>query len=861
MSSVFAPIQYGWGVVYWLLIEGVPVVWIERETGLTLPTGYGQDASLVIDKSSDVGQLVDRESGLGAGYPLTFQLLDTVTIRSWLRKWSLSTEIALAVAWNDATIHVESITGWPAGGVFWLGLERIEYTGTADGGDPRFTGCTRGTAGSLASIHYPGTISGICTDLPRWWRGRQARLFASPMAPSSTMTGSSLIDEAAEVWRGVIDQGPDRVGGLWELQAQALDRRLDLQLTAKITGSVIDLAPRYAIEPSLSVVLQLKGWNLGPVVAQWEFWIELNPFAAMASGDLLTPAEQADAIKAAWLVALPLAKNLVSGLFDAANYLGVLVVAQNAGAWWWKVTLQAGAVTAPGLISDKISFNGSDSPGSLTKKDTFDLTPVAGQLLWLNWKSNGDHLIGHATMGALVNPGVSGIAVELDAPVPVGLSTYGNLKLNDKHVLYTKMAASGTLAFFAGLYAETNKTIDLSAVKIGDSVEVLNTNGGKAAIVLRELLSSSGTGQRGAYDTKGLGEGYGMDGSGADTSAVYNASFDKLAAGPLVALPVEVVTSGHTFAECFGGLLALSQRGVVVRGDDALGVRRQRLAMVSTEPGGGDYDVTITDLELLTTEGDSVTAVRKRDVPNTITVSIPQGSDSPDVFQIQDSPAAAQQGVILAEYELPFFGKATADQVTQWALARFVPAQTEQIIELKLVPWIDIDVGDLVRLELTHFAIWQWSTGTPGYTGNGRVLGVRRQLLDGSLTATILIDGTTQKLALCPAAVVVDHDGPAGAPTKIRIEQRFYQHLHKSLSLAATIDVWHFEAGLGDEAGGGGYTVSAVVDNGTDAELTVAAVLGGAVLSAYSWLTLPDTANATVYQNGFAHVSDGSSWG
>ena len=125
MGSVYAPVRYGWGVVYWLTVEGVPVVWIEGETVQTLPSGYTQDASLVIDKSSEVGQLVDRESGLGAGFPLTFQLLDTATVRTWLRKWDLQAELAEPVAWNDATIYVDAVAGWPAAGTFWLGLERV----------------------------------------------------------------------------------------------------------------------------------------------------------------------------------------------------------------------------------------------------------------------------------------------------------------------------------------------------------------------------------------------------------------------------------------------------------------------------------------------------------------------------------------------------------------------------------------------------------------------------------------------------------------------------------------------------------------------------------------------------------------
>ena len=103
------------------------------------------------------------------------------------------------------------------------------------------------------------------------------------------------------------------MGGLWEYQALALDRKLEQPLAAPVTGTVIDLAPRYPVQPAHSVGIHLKGWNAaGPPAAIWEFWVYLEPYSALAAGTLLTPAQQADAIKAAWVVALPLAKNLTT---------------------------------------------------------------------------------------------------------------------------------------------------------------------------------------------------------------------------------------------------------------------------------------------------------------------------------------------------------------------------------------------------------------------------------------------------------------------------------------------------------------------------------------------------------------------
>lgn len=858
MSVVWSPGQYGWGVVYWLQVEGVPVVWLERETALTLPAGFAQDGSLVIDRSSEVGQLVDRESGLGAGYPLTWQLLDTLTARAWFRRPSLLASLRENVAWNDAVIRVDDVSAWPAGGgVFWLGLERVEYAATVGGGDPRFTGCVRGTAGSLASEHRAGSVGGVCTDLPRWWRGRQVRLFASPVTPSGTMTGAALLDEADEIWRGVVDVGPDRVGGLWEFQSQSLDRRLDLRLAAPVTGKVLDSVTRWPVEPGLSFQVHIVGWDntAPPAVKLWEFAISVEPFSGYASGALLTGAEQADAVKAAWVAALPLAIDLVSGLPGAGIYLGPLVCGGKGPPWLWSLGLVAGAVPIPGVIAHTIGFNQEPVPPEKTHVVNYYVAIGAGTVQWLGWASNGDQINGAYQPGTPGPAAFAGLAVELDAPVAV-LPAWGSLKVDGKAVQFAASSLSGSLAYFSKLYVTPGKPFVLSA-KAGAEVELVYTDGGQAHDVMRDLLCSSGSGQLGAFDTLPLGQGYGLDGRVASaTSAVEVDSFAKLAQGPLVALPVEARFGGQTLAEVFGGLLSLGQRGVVTRGDDLSGARRQRLQLVSTEPGGSAWVASIGDEHLLTTDGDPVQAVRRRDVCNTVRLATPAGS-----VLVQDVPSAAAQGEVAREFNVPFFGKVSAEQASQWALSLFIPAQTEQAIEVRVVPWLDLDVGDLVRVQLTHFAIWQWSSGTLGFDGVGRVLGVKRELKSGAVTATILIDGGPVKRGLCPAMAVQTWTGPAAAPVTITVPRRYFAHVSQTLALAAPARLLHFEAGLGAEDAGGGYNVSAAVDTGTACVLTVAAVLGGAVLSAASWLTLPELATASDYQAGFAHDGDGSVWG
>lgn len=897
--GVWSPSKYGWGTVFWLRVEGVPFVWIERETTQTLPTGCTQDASLVIDRSSEVGQLVDRNTGLGSGFPLTFHLLDTVASRSWLKRWAYSADLNADASQSAVTLNVTSAQNWPAPGTpqpLWLGIERITYGGTTvvAGVTTQFTGCTRGTAGSLSTAHYAGTLGGQCTDLPRWWRGRQVRLFASPVDPSGYMTGSTLESECEEVWRGHLDDGPNRVGNLWEFGALSLDRLLSRPLVAPVVGKIVGTG-KYPIKSADTFHLFLAGYDglTAAAAMTWGFNISIYPYAALADNTVLTPDEQAGYIKAAWATAIlpaTAAPNMVGGAFNANTYIGDVVVYPQPvdvkkganfssveyykGSWTFTVRL----LTAAGTLRVECAraVNGSQVGG-----------PMSGIIWAAPYSNNGvqslllhsaGHLLTDVKTTSAPPAALAGITVQMDAGADA-VPTSGKLLVQGIPAISYSAADVTTpgVAHFTGI---TGYSAD-PAKLMGKSVEVGFLETGSFADVMRRLLVSSGTAlnRHSVYDTLGYGQGYSLD---ANTTAADNRaavdpdSFAKLATGALVDLQANVSGAGQSFADIFGGVCALANRAIVARVDSgttaggAVGLRRVRLGMVETDPGGSHYTVTITNLDLLTGDGEPVQTVRRRDVLNTITVQLVQGSDEGDKYIVRDGPAVAEQGAIEATFSLPVQNKTITTAIEQWTLSRFAAAQTLQAIEVQCVPWVgDVEVGDVVRLDLTHYAIWQWTTGTPGYTGQGRVLGVRRRLADGAMTLTILIDGATSMRSLSPAAQVSAFAGPAAAPTTIDLPNQYHAHMVQALTDAgADIRLDHYTPGGGAEAGGGFYTISAaaLVDvAGTSyCRLTRATVGGGAVLSTASaspsTLTLPATANASTYQGLFAHTLDGSSW-
>ena len=888
--GVWSPSKYGWNVCFWLRVEGVPVVWIERETTQTLPAGYTQDASLVIDRSSEVGQLVDRDTGLGSGFPLTFHLLDTATVRAWLKRWAYSADLSANATPAATTINVTSAQAWPTSGAFWLGIERITYTGVTapSGTTTSFTGCTRGTGGSLLTAHYAGTLGGQATDLPRWWRGRQVRLFASPVDPSGYMTGAALEDECEEVWRGHINDGPHREGNLWEFGAVSLDRILARPMVAPVAGKIVGTG-KYPIKAADSLQVYLAGYDglTAAAAMTFGFNITIYPYAALADNTVLTPDEQAKYILDAWTAAVALAPNMVGGLFNGATYLGNLVVySQPAdvkkganfssveyykGSWTFTVRLLSAVGTLAVVWARAV--NGKPV-GSVGQVWTSPYSNTGVQSLQLH---SAGHLLTDCKTTSAPPATLAGITVQLDAGADAVPSS-GKLRVEgvpDISYSASDVTTPG-VAHFTGI---TGYSAD-PAKLMGKTVEVGFSATGSFADVMRRLLVASGTAalRHATFDTLGYGQGYSLD---ANTTAADNRaavdpdSFAQFATGALVDLHADVRGAGESFGDIFGGVCALANRAVVARvdsgttGGGAVGLRRVRLGMVSTEAGGSHYLVKITDNDLLTGGGEAVKAVRRKDVPNTLTVQLVQGADEGDKYIARDGPAVAEQGAVEATFSLPVSavsGKTVTDKIEQWTSSRFASSQTAQAIEILCVPWVDdVEVGDVVRLELTHYAIWQWTTGTPGYTGQGRVLGVRRRLTDGAVTLTILIDGATAMRSLSPAAQVSAFAGSAAAPTSIDVPQQYFAHMAQALKDAgSSIRLTHYTPGGGAEAGGGAYTISAAAITAGVCRLTVATVIGGAVLSTAtaspSTLTLPATATATVYQGLFAHTLDGSSW-
>ncbi len=877
---IWQSLQYGWNVNYWATVAGLPVVWSEAAVNDTLPSGFTSCLSLLsIDRSAEVGQSVNRTTGMGQGLPLTFSILSAPGSATWMQSPSATTVVTGTVQPADPTIYVKDTSAFPAApGTIYIGLEAMSYSSMTS---TTFTISQRGCFGTLPSSHYVGTLGGTVTNRPRIWRGREVRLYAAPMAPDGTATGSTLADESVEVWRGTIDQGPYRDGNdKFTFEALALDRALSNPLPAGATGVVMGSNTRAAVFQTQWLRVTLEAYDSSDVaVSGYPLTIYIQPFSAMPWNSLKTVDEQIALVQAAWnAVVTDLSAPVISiGVnesfsFDPFSGSGNVVkpyitIPVDSSISKTVLTVEIGGYGDTTVARDhEAMFWGPHGIGSYTNPQPIMLGFKTGYNILTPLDPQYGFEIAHFN-----------VAVQMDDPTDA-IPLFGTCKIGDQELAYMS-STEGNIVYLSELtdvkaYTDPNYNhpwIPPTDVK-GQKVEFHFNVKGTPADVARTLLESSGTATlRGAYDTGGYGEGYAIQGGASSKSAVDEASFDVFLNGSAVDMKMRVGGSSVSFQDMFSGLLTLAQRGLVARPDASGNVR---LGVVATDVNGSWYKTKITDADLLGYAGDPIASVRKRDPITQIKVSLSANAQSKDptsVYTLQETSGVLEIGGQVLDLTIGLDGPQPSvdGKIQGWAASILAQGHDCQTIEVRVVPWLDITVGALVRLETTHPALWNFATGTEGYTGQARCLGARRDLAGGALILTLIIQGGAVVSGLCPAAIVQTFTGTGSAPTMIDLEARFLSYMQDCIASESgdPVRLDHYQPGRGNEAGGGYVMISAAVPinvSGTDyCRLVVSSyTLGVALSTSYrSTLTLPATANATGWQRMFAHASDGTFWG
>lgn len=823
---IWDAVRYGWSPVYYLTIEGIPVIWTETALGLTLPTGYTTEAAALSLEAAAIGtEQIDRQRGVAMTAPLGFKLLDNATTRAYLSRWDLETRITATADYGDATIAVDDTTGWGVPGSLHIGRELVTYTGK---GANSFTGCTRGVCG-LAYTHRVGTSGQTITDKPRYWLGRQVTLWAKPCDASGAVPGAALATDAVEVWRGRISGMPARHRDGFAFQAEQLDRLLDAPLAGKISGTVKGTGGYYAVNLADQAVIGISLMDAAAVYTDYSATLYIWTGSGKTQGQAVTGADVRAQVVTAW-------SNWVTGNNLAAVF-GALT--------WWKSTLN-GLWTASILVKANVLIEGIE---------VWTDVPVKGSAIPAIMPSgmSGDMNCGTGweAVESPMDPGGAsvGIIAELDDALAADVVAPGLLRVTVGKQLfqfaYDFVVDSGANVYF-GTTGKSAFPFKLAGVVGASCYIAQDSNGTTAELMLRALETSGAPGLRGTFDTLQQGLGYGID-----STLLTEADF---ASDPTVQFDGIYEPDGRAFAEVFGGVLALYRRAVVGRVDAGAWTLR----LVSTDPGGTDNADTLADSDLLAHAGDPVESFERALAPNSVTIRIT--SADAEIVQIYNANADIE-ATGRREVEYPISATTPSDVTDSTAalvLGLFAADQMAQAVKLRVGPWVAAQPGDVVYLDgLTHPALWDWVTGAQGYSGTGRVVGRMFDPVTLAVSLVVLIAGGVTVSSLCPSAEVLGYDGTAANPISITIAGTYLT----VMQVAVPCSVMHYQPGQ-TEATTTGYTIASVAKVAGQCVLTVGGIFGAPVLSTgASYLTWPTSATDTAFQARFSHAADGTSWG
>ena len=859
LPKVYAATKYGWGVVYCVTIEGIATVFTERELGLTLPGAApfadytAEDGSLVVDDSGPVGSDLDRTQGVGVGLSFGFALLDTSAVRTALLAPSYTARLTAAVTAAATTIAVDDTTGWASAGQFWLGVERVEYTGTTA---TSFTGCTRGTAGK-AYAHSLGSASSIVTDKPRWYIGREITLWAYAVDPIGQVPGSTFGDEEniVCVWRGYIEEGPQRTPHGFRFEASALDRRLARPLQALASGTVANTTARHTIAPSEVVGLTVRLLNASNV-EQWSHTITWSPFSALSAASLYSGAQLRSLVVSTFATALAAAGSPATTRIELIKWI---TDPTSPERYRLAVEIKSSALTV-GYFAEAALVLASSSYWTAAPSWQNRVNTTSGNLT-IPPSSTADQLLPTydnplrpiGTPGASV-AGITGLAIKLDEGDPANVTAPVTVDLQAQdggasvRLVAGKVSSVQGLLYVGGFTSISGPGIPKADV-VGSSAAVLYAMQGSIKTAILEHLHSSGTEnlRDSTYDKLQRAQGYGLL-----TSRVNQPSFSDL--DGIISITLDTTTGARSLVDIFAGLLALTQYAIVARVDVTDDYRQIKLTLVRTALGSSGGEVSITDADLLALTQSPVEVLDRARPINLIKLALDGGAD----VTFSDPAAAETFGTVEQTWKVPHNVRDQVHSLATPLVAAYLATQpTIQVFRLRVACNVDAHVGDSVELSLTHPAIYDWQSGTQGFTGPAVVLGRSFDLRTMAVSLTVAASAMIKTSALSPAALVTAYSGA----TSITLARGWYTHMKQTLDASGgSFRLVVYDPGSVEDPTNY-LDIDAVTDTGAACLLGIQTEGGSLTPTAnQSYVTLPETGNADAFQKKFAHVGDGGAF-
>lgn len=719
-------LRSGCYVVRGALIDGIPYTLGERRlyttTGIeALPPDdeYTRSAALAITPGLSVSVEPDREKGVAGGRAFDLQLrrqsLEDEGLGAALFK-SPSTTAILAADVTDvstSTLTVDSTTGWATSGRLYIGHECVRYSATTS---TSFDGAVRGIAG-LAHYHAANPQSGYAeiTDVPQRWTGRLVTIFDHLVGPDGRFLGTywCVTDTyCRQLWRGQIAAEPQDTAIGKTIRCLPLVRLAAAEVGARFAFDVAhdgQANPLLWFNTTDQITLHADGSvdAAGPHNGSVGEFATLATWCAKAGADLSSDISGSGNVIVQASPTRPPLNIIVTGNFTTVHNASV-----RATAWFL-----AEGVYGTGASSDS-------SSGFAVIPIDFNSSPTA----WLVLRAvpSEDFAVGDVP--------TSGTAI----------IESGNVRERVRWDAKKTITSQPDLVGLRLVEREVDGSPRSDPWRYGGRVTIVAGATGPWSDTFRTLMTSSGTGDRGTFDTLGFGFGMGLPDSWLDADA-----FDD---EPMASTPVSAASDDRRpIEDVLGGWLALWSRCLVQRRNAAGEIVLSPVSMLITDDPSAQ---TIASADVLL---DGHGTPEMMEAPNTVACDASGYEADTAKFVYRDaSRVQAEKGQRTLSLRTP---GATEDAVLTYAPGLLKRAEGQTCVELEAGPGstaAELQPGDRVVLTTAHPTVYDHSSGTYGPASvNGIVHTWERDMWSDVTRLTVLLQGrATAAALLCPSARV-----------------------------------------------------------------------------------------------------------
>lgn len=721
-------IASGYTVVCADLYDGIPYVVAERRmltvTGAEAlpPTDdYTISYALSIMQGDATSCEMDRKSGVSGGRALNLlwrrQSIEDEGLGPLLFKDPSTTAVLTsAVETEDVTtFEVDDASTWAESGVAYIGRECFAYTSTSP---TSFDGIRRAIAG-LPHYHTANGSSGYSTitDVPQYWRGRFVTRYEHLCGPDGRFLGSqwcALGTYCRQRWKGQVDSEPTETPLGKVMRALPIVRLAGQEIGSKFS---FDVAGDGAANPLLwfnaTDVIRVHGSTSttvgqGPTAANLGEFATLDSWCSKAAADITTAIGSSNIILSITAPGRPANDLIVSFYFPGGT-------TSNAGVTSTAWFLRPGNFGASGTASALSSV--------VRIPIDFDAAPTA----WLVLRATPSEDFAAADV-----PSAGTAIIESQ-----GLRE--RVRWDAKKTVNT--AAQADLVGLRLVERQVDGTPRTNPWRWGGKVTIVAGATGSWPDTFRTIMTSSGTGSRGDYDTLPFGFGAGLPDEWLDAETFEDAAIAGLQVSA-------VADERRSLEDVLGGWLALTSRCIVQRRNAAGEIV---LAVVSTTVTDNPFADTLGAADVLLEGHGTPEPVES---PNTIKCEIGGLDESAQPVIYRDVARVQAEGQRLWTLRAP---GATDDTIAEFAPGIISRTHGQATVGLEAPPSCELQPGDPVVLTTAHPTVYDWSTGTyapASINALVHTLGHDEWTCRRSLVLLLQGRGSSTGL-LCPAARVI----------------------------------------------------------------------------------------------------------